>query len=280
MREINASKIRDAVKKLYLNANYFLPKDVLSSLKKASQTEIRKNAKSAFNILVENASIAENEGIPLCQDTGLAIIFAEIGQDVHITGGGFEKAVNDGIRQAVKEGYLRASVVKSPINRINTKDNAPAIIHTEIVPGNKIKLTVLAKGGGAENMSAIKMLKPSDGVEGIKDFVLETVKNAGPNPCPPIVVGVGIGGNFEKSAYLAKKALLRDIGKNNKDKDLAKLERELLQKINKIGIGPCGIGGKTTGLAVNIESLPCHIASLPVAVNIECHSHRHKSLII
>lgn len=280
MREINASKISDTVKQLYIKANYSLPKDVLNALKKASKAETNKRAKKALSILIENASIAGKESIPLCQDTGLAIVFAEIGQDVHIAGGNFQDAVNEGIRQAAKSGYLRASVVKTPLGRINTKDNTPAIIHTELVPGNKIKLTILAKGAGAENTSAIKMLKPSDGIEGIKEFVLETVKNAGPNPCPPIVVGVGAGGNFEKSAYLAKKALLRDIGKNSKEKDIAKLEKELLKEINKSGIGPCGLGGKTTCLAVNIESLPCHIASLPIAVNIECHSHRNKSAVL
>jgi len=280
MRTVNAKQISDTAAKLYAEANFDLSKDVLSSLKAARSKETKKLSKSALDILVKNTAIAKKESIPLCQDTGLAVVFAEIGQDVHVKGTGIREAVDQGIRKAVKQSYLRASVVKSPLDRINTKDDTPAIVHIDIVPGNKIKLTVLAKGGGAENMSALRMLKPSDGTEGIKSFVLETVRKAGPNPCPPIVVGIGIGGNFEMSAFLAKKALLRRIGSKNQDRKTAQLEKEILKEINKLDIGPSGFGGKTTGLAVHIETYPCHIASLPVAVNIECHSHRHRTAVI
>jgi fumarate hydratase subunit alpha len=280
MRTINAKKIRDTVKDLYIQANYDLPHDVEFCILKSSRSEKNPLGKEALNILVENARIAKKEHIPICQDTGLAVVFAEIGQNLKIIGGDFEKSINEGVCQAVKDGLLRASVVKSPINRINTKDNTPAITHTKIVPGNRIRLSVLAKGGGAENMSAISMLKPSDGLDGIKKFVVETVKKAGPNPCPPIVVGIGIGGNFESCALLAKTSLLRPLNKNNPDKTIAKIEKKLLQEINELGIGPSGLGGRATCLAVSIETLPCHIASLPVAVNIECHAHRHKTAVI
>ena len=285
MRQIKAALITKAVEKVFIKINLDLPSDMLSTLKSSLKKETNKTAKAVLSTLLENAAIAKKENIPICQDTGLAVIFAEIGQDVHISGGSFTQAINKGIRNAVKNGYLRASVVKDPVNRINTKDNTPAVIHTQIVPGNKIKLYILAKGGGAENMSALKMLKPSDGIEGIKDLVIETVKKAGPNPCPPIIVGVGIGGNFEKCACLAKKALLRKIRtgadvETHCNASLHNLETDLLNKINKLGIGPSGFGGKTTCLAVNIESLPCHIASLPVAVNIECHAHRHGEVVI
>ena len=280
MRQIKAALITDAVEKLFVKINLDLPSDMLSIIKSSHKKETSKIAKAVLSMLLENAAIAKKENIPICQDTGLAVIFAEIGQDVHVRTGSFVEAVNKGVRMAVKNGFLRASVVKDPLERKNTKDNTPAVIHTQIVPGNKIKLYILAKGGGAENMSALKMLKPSDGVEGIEDFVIETVQKAGPNPCPPIIVGVGIGGNFEKCACLSKKSLLRPVGKSNSDKKTAKLERELLNIINKLGIGPSGFGGKTTCLAVNIESLPCHIASLPVAVNIECHAHRHGEVVL
>ena len=281
MRQIKAALITKAVEKLFIKINLDLPSDMLSALKNSLKKETNKTAKAVLSTLLENAWIAKKENIPICQDTGLAVIFLQIGQEVHVTGGDIRRSVDLGIRQAVKKGYLRASVVRGPLERKNTKDNTPAIIHTEIVPGNKIKLYILAKGGGAENMSALRMLKPSDGIEGIKDFVIETVKKAGPNPCPPIIVGVGIGGNFEKCAYLAKKALLRKIGvKTHCDASLRNLETDLLNMINKLGIGLSGFGGKTTCLAVNIESAPCHIASLPVAVNIECHAHRHKSVVL
>lgn len=280
MRKVKAKKIEQTVEKLYAKANYYLPKDVEQALKSSAKKEMSKIARNVLNVLIENSKIARNESIPICQDTGLAIVFAEIGQDVYVTGGGIKESINNGIKNAVKKSYLRASVVKDPFDRVNTEDNTPAIIHADIVPGSKIKLSVMAKGAGSENMSALKMLKPSDGMSGVIDFVLETVKNAGPNPCPPIVVGIGIGGNFEKSAYLAKHSLLRKLGTKNAQKSIAKLEKTLLEKINKLKIGPSGFGGRTTCLAVNIETLPCHIASLPVAVNIECHAHRHAEAVI
>lgn len=280
MREISADKIRKTVKELYKKINFKLPPDVLKALKTAHKKETNRLAKKALAILVENAAIAKRETIPLCQDTGLAVVFAEIGQDVHISGGDIRETVDQGIREAVKEGYLRASVVNNPLDRVNTKDNTPAIIHIDIVPGSKIKLTVMAKGCGAENMSRHAMLKPSEGLEGVEHFVIETVQKAGANPCPPIIVGVGIGGNYELSAILAKKALTRKIGQMNKDGRMAGWEKELLSKINKLGIGPSGFGGRTTCLAVNIETHPCHIAGLPVAVNIDCHSHRHAQAVI
>jgi fumarate hydratase subunit alpha len=280
MRKVNAKEIERAVEKLYARVNLNLPSDVLNALSKARKKEKSPAAKNVLNILLENAAIARKENIPICQDTGLAVIFVDVGQDVNIAGGNIKEAVNRGVKKAVKNAYLRASVVKAPLNRINTKDNTPAITHIDIVPGNKIKISVMAKGGGSENMSALKMLKPSDGIEGVIDLVVETVKKAGPNPCPPIIVGIGVGGNFEKCAYVAKRSLLRPIGKLNRDKSIAKLEKTLLKKINSLGIGPSGFGGKTTCLAVNIDALPCHIASLPVAVNIECHAHRHAAAVI
>ncbi len=280
MRKVNAKEIERAVEKLYARVNLSLPSDVLKELSKARKKERSSAAKNVLNILLENAAIAKKESIPICQDTGLAVIFIEVGQDVHVSGANIKEAVSRGVKKAVKNAYLRASVVKDPLGRINTKDNTPAITHIDIVPGNKIKISVMAKGGGSENMSALKMLKPSDGIQGVIDFVVDTVKNAGPNPCPPIVVGVGIGGNFEKCAYIAKRSLLRHICKHNPDKDIAKLEKILLKKINSLGIGPSGFGGRTTCLAVNIETLPCHIASMPVAVNIECHAHRHAAAVI
>ncbi len=278
MRTVKASIISDTVSKLYLSCNYILPADVLAGIKKGLRSE-KGLSKKNLEVLCDNAAIAVTDSIPLCQDTGLAIVFLKIGQEVRIEGD-LAAAVNSGVAKAVKEGLLRSSVVKDPFDRKNTGNNTPAIIHTEIVKGSRIEITVLAKGAGAENMSALKMLKPSEGKEGVEEFVLETVKNAGPNPCPPVIVGVGIGGNFETCALLAKKALLRKVGTSSGKKDIAKLEKGLLKKINKLKIGPSGLGGKTTALAVNIETLPCHIASLPVAVNIECHSHRHMSAVI
>ncbi len=280
MRKIKAKKIEQAVEKLYAKANYNLPKDVEQALKRSVKKETSRIAKNVLNVLIENSDIAKNELIPICQDTGLAIVFAEIGQDVCVVGGDLKEAVNNGVKNAVKKAFLRASVVGDPFDRVNTKDNTPAIIHMDIVPGSKIKISVMAKGAGSENMSALKMLKPSDGMPGVIDFVLETVKNAGPNPCPPIVVGIGVGGNFEKCAYLAKRSLLRRLGTKNPKKNIARLEKTLLDRINKLKIGPSGFGGKTTCLAVNIQTLPCHIASLPVAVNIECHAHRHAEAVI
>ncbi len=274
MREINASKVTEAVKRLCIEANYYLNQDIRDRFKEAKEKETFSAAQNILNILTENADIAANNDMPMCQDTGMAVIFVEMGQEVHVDGP-LEDAINEGVRQGYTEGYLRKSVVKDPIHRINTKDNTPAIIHYNIVPGDGFKITVAPKGFGSENMSQLKMLKPSDGIEGVKDFVLKTVKEAGPNPCPPIVVGVGIGGNFEKSAMLAKKALARSTDVRNSDPYYAELEDELLEKINALGIGPQGFGGHTTALAVNVEVYATHIAGLPVAVNINCHATRH-----
>ncbi|MDU2265294.1 fumarate hydratase [Clostridium celatum] len=276
MREIHISEIIEVVKELCIEANYYLSKDINEALSDAKEKETWPLAESILDKLILNSNIAKNEEMPICQDTGMACIFVEIGQDVHVVGGLLEDAINEGVRRGYKDGFLRKSVVKDPLNRVNTKDNTPAIIYYDIVGGNKIKITVAPKGFGSENMSRIKMLKPSDGVNGVKDFVLETVKLAGPNPCPPIVIGVGIGGTFDKAAYLAKKALIRPINKNNDEKFYSDMENELLESINELGIGPQGFGGKTTALGVNIEVYPTHIAGLPVAVNINCHATRHK----
>ena len=268
MREIHISKIIDTVKELCIESNYYLSSDIKSALCEAKENETWPLAENVLEQLVLNFNIAQNEDMPICQDTGMACVFVEIGQEVHIGGGLLEDAINEGVRRGYNEGFLRKSVVKDPIDRINTKDNTPAIIYYDIVKGDKLKITVAPKGFGSENMSRIKMLKPSDGLQGVKDFVIETVKLAGPNPCPPIVIGVGIGGTFDKVAYLAKKALIRPF--------YSDLEKELLDAINKLGIGPQGFGGKTTALGLNIETYPTHIAGLPVAVNINCHATRHK----
>lgn len=276
MREIHISKIIDTVKELCIEANYYLSNDVKRALCNAKENETWPLAENILDQIILNSDIAKNENIPICQDTGMACIFIDIGQDVHIVGGLLDDAINEGVRRGYEEGFLRKSVVKDPINRINTKDNTPAIIYYNMVAGDKIKITVAPKGFGSENMSRIKMLKPSDGLQGVKDFIIETVKLAGPNPCPPIVIGVGIGGTFDKAAYLAKKALIRPLDKRNEDKFYSDLEEELLANINKLGIGPQGFGGKTTALGLNIETYPTHIAGLPVAVNINCHATRHK----
>ena len=276
MREVDVSQIIKAVKELCIEANYYLSKDIKDSLVLAKENEKWPLAQNVLNKLITNSEIAKNDNMPICQDTGMACVFVEIGQDVHIVGGLLEDAINEGVRQGYLEGYLRKSVVKDPIDRVNTKDNTPAIIYYDIVKGDKIKITVAPKGFGSENMSRIKMLKPSDGLQGVKDFIIETVKLAGPNPCPPIVIGVGIGGTFDKAAYLAKKALIRPINTSNKDKFYSDLEKEMLEKVNELGIGPQGFGGKTTALGLNIETYPTHIAGLPVAVNINCHATRHK----
>jgi len=280
MREIHVSQITDCVEKLCMDANYFLNDDIYDSLKSSLNSEKSENGREILEILIKNADIARNERIAICQDTGMAVVFVEIGQDVHITGGNLYEAINEGVRRGYRNGYLRASVVKHPLNRVNTGDNTPAVIYTEIVDGDKIKIDVAPKGFGSENMSALKMLNPSDGIEGVKSFVVKTVSDAGPNPCPPVIVGVGIGGTMEKAALLAKKALLRPVGSVSGDPDIAGLERELLRMINKLGIGPGGLGGNTTALCVNIEIYPTHIAGLPVAVNIGCHATRHASAII
>ncbi|MCD2347481.1 fumarate hydratase [Clostridium guangxiense] len=280
MREISSEKITEVVKRLCIEANYNLPEDIDKSLKKFYENENWTIAKDMLEKIIKNVSIAKNEQVPICQDTGMACVFLEIGQNVHVTGKLIEDAVNEGVRQGYTEGYLRKSVVKDPIYRGNTGDNTPAIVYYDIVKGDEIKITVVPKGFGSENMSKIKMLKPSEGVEGVKDFIIKTVEEAGPNPCPPMVIGVGIGGTFDKAAFLAKKSLMRPIDVNNKNEKYAELEKELLEKINKLGIGPQGFGGNTTALGLNIETYPTHIAGLPVAVNISCHVTRHKSEII
>lgn len=280
MREIQAQQITDVVEKLCIEANQFLPKDIQGAIRRCRACEDWEIAQGVLDKIITNFEIAEQEQVPICQDTGMACVFLEIGQDVHITGGDLREAVDEGVRRGYDKGYLRKSVVKDPVRRGNTGDNTPAMLYTEIVPGEEIKVTVGPKGFGSENMSAIRMFKPSAGIEGIKDFILETVENAGPNPCPPMVVGVGIGGTFDKCALLAKKALMRSTDEPNPDPYYADLEKEMLEKINKLGIGPQGFGGKTTALALNIETLPTHIAGMPCAVNINCHVTRHKTEVI
>lgn len=280
MREVNVALVTDAVKKLSIEANYFLGADIKESLKKSRKEETYELAGQVLDKIILNSEIACKEEMPMCQDTGMACVFLEIGQDVHFVGGNLEEAINEGVRRGYEEGFLRKSVVEDPIRRVNTKDNTPAIIYYDIVDGDKVKITLAPKGFGSENMSRIGMLKPSDGLEGVKNFIIETVKAAGPNPCPPMVVGVGIGGTFDKAAYLAKKALIRPINTSNKDEFYKNLEIELLEKINQLGIGPQGFGGRTTALGLNIETYPTHIAGLPVAVNINCHATRHKETII
>lgn len=278
IRQIKAETVTETVKQLFLDCNYFIGKDIMTALEKARENEKSKVGKSVLTQIIENDKLAAKEEVPLCQDTGMAILFVEYGDKVVIEDGSFEDAVNEGVRQAYKDGYLRKSVVNDPVfDRLNTKDNTPAIIHTRIVKGDKIKITAGGKGFGSENMSAIKMLTPSYGIEGVKKFILDTVRTAGPNPCPPIVVGVGIGGTFERCAQLAKKATFRAIDTHNEDERYAKLEDELLESINKMGFGPAGLGGTTTAIGVNIETSPTHIAGMPVAVNICCHVARHAS---
>ena len=274
MREIDSSLISEVVARLCIDANYHLPPDMKKQIISSSKEESWETASIILDQIIENFNIADENPQPICQDTGLACVFLSIGQDVHIKGN-LEEAVNEGVRKGYSQGYLRKSVVSDPLNRVNTGDNTPAMIYYDICPGDKIKITVAPKGFGSENMSQIKMLKPSDGIDGVKDFVIKVVEDAGPNPCPPIVVGVGIGGTFDKAAYLAKKALMRPVDQRNSEDFYAELEEELLKKINALGIGPQGFGGRTTALAVNIEKFPTHIAGLPVAVNINCHVTRH-----
>ncbi len=280
MRELDVSVVRDTVARLCIEANTHLPEDVKNAIRAFQSREDWPIARGVLDNIVENFHIADAEHVPICQDTGMACVFLEVGQEVHFVGGGLYEAVNEGVRRGYTEGYLRKSVVADPIRRGNTGDNTPAMIHTDIVPGDRVKITVGPKGFGSENMSAIKMLKPSDGLEGVKQFVLSTVEDAGPNPCPPMVVGVGIGGTFEKAAYLAKKALMRPLDVRNPDPYYADLEGELLDRINALGIGPQGFGGLTTALGLNIEVLPTHIAGLPCAVNIGCHATRHASEVL
>ncbi|MEK6645430.1 MAG: fumarate hydratase [Candidatus Firestonebacteria bacterium] len=280
MRKIFAKDITSVVAALCIKSNYEMRSDLQKALKNAFNSEKNKLSKEILSKLLENEQIAYNEKIPMCQDTGMVIVFLELGQDVHICNGNLYDAINDGVRKGYKNGYLRKSVVSDPILRKNTNDNTPAVIYTEIVPGNKLKITVMPKGFGSENKSSVKMLIPSDGVEGIEKFVLETVRNAGPDSCPPYVVGVGIGGTMEKAGFLSKKALLRKLGGFNKLSHIAKLEKKLLKEINKLKIGVQGFGGKITALAVNVEVYPTHIAGLPVAVTLSCHAFRHEEIII
>lgn len=280
MRTIKTDQIVEAVKNLCTTANFELGQPELAAVEKAIETEESPIGVDILKQIAENARIAREEQVPLCQDTGFAIFFVELGQDLRIEGGLLAEAVAEGVRQGYEEGYLRKSILGDPLERLNTGDNTPPIVHTEVVEGDKLKITFDAKGGGSENMSQLKMLKPADGEEGVKDFVVETVRQAGANPCPPIIVGVGIGGNFEMVAKLAKKSLLRPLGSTNPDPKYAAMEAELLERINDLGIGPQGLGGRTTALGVHVTAHPCHIASLPVAVNIECHSHRHKSVVL
>ena len=280
MREIDVKKITETVAKLCINANRHLPQDVRCAIKNCRECEDGEIAKKVLDNIIENFEIADSENVPICQDTGMACVFLEIGQDVHFTGGNLNDAVNEGVRKGYTEGYLRKSVVKDPVRRGNTGDNTPAMIYTEITDGDSVKITVAPKGFGSENMSAIRMFKPSAGLQGIKDFIIETVENAGPNPCPPMVVGVGIGGTFDKAALLAKKALLRPLDSHNDDEFYASLETEMLTKINELGIGPQGFGGRTTAIGLNIETLPTHIAGMPCAININCHVTRHETEVI
>ncbi len=281
MRRIHFNDIVDNIRDMCMDANYNLSADVIAAYEKALETEKSPLGQEVLRQIMQNSEIASKEAMPLCQDTGLAVFFVELGQDVSIAGGLLGDAINEGVRQGYSKGYLRKSVVEEPIfNRRNTSDNTPAIIHTEIVPGENIRIKLDIAGGGCENMASLKMLRPADGIEGVKQFVIDTVRNAGANPCPPVVVGVGIGGDFEKAAIIAKKALLRPVGQPNARMDVAALEEDLLKRINHLGIGPVGLGGTTTAFAVHVELHPCHIASLPVAVNIGCHSSRHKSIVI
>jgi len=275
-REVHVSAITDAVKKLCMEANYDLEPDMLRAFDRALLTERSAAGKQVLQILKDNAEMARTRKMPYCQDTGMVVCFVDVGQDAHVTGGSLTDAINAGVKAGYTEGYLRASIVRSPFDRVNTGDNTPAVIHPEIVPGAQITIKVMAKGGGCENRSKYKMLTPAEGVDGVKDWVLECVRTAGPDACPPLVLGVGIGGTFEKAALLSKKALFREVGSPNPDPTLDALEKELLDRANRLGIGPQGYGGDTTAFAVHLLSYPCHITSLPVAVTIECHAHRHK----
>lgn len=280
MREVNVSIITDNIKEMCIEANHFLTDDMKNVFENAVKNEESALGKQVLGQLEENLKVAREDMIPICQDTGMAVVFINVGQDVHLTGGDITDAINEGVRRGYVDGYLRKSVVKDPIYRENTKDNTPAVIHFNIVPGDKVDITVAPKGFGSENMSRVFMLKPADGIEGVKEAILTAVKDAGPNACPPMVVGVGIGGTFEKCAYLAKKALTRDLNEESPVEYVRDLEKEMLEKINKLGIGPGGLGGTQTALAINIETYPTHIAGLPVAVNICCHVNRHSHRVI
>lgn len=275
IREIDVQELTDTIKEMCIQANHYLSPDMDHAMKQAAETEESELGKKILNQLQENLQIADKEMIPICQDTGMAVLFVEIGQDVHFTGGDFTEAVNEGVRRGYVDGFLRKSVVKDPLIRENTKDNTPAVIHTSIVPGNQVKITFAPKGFGSENMSRVFMLKPADGIEGVKNAILTAVRDAGPNACPPMVVGVGVGGTFEKCALMAKQALTRNVDQHSEIPYVCDLEKEMLEKINRLGIGPGGLGGTTTALAVNINTYPTHIAGLPVAINICCHVNRH-----
>lgn len=277
MREIHTDQITSTVAQLCIESNYYLGQDVLDALRTAREAEVSPVGREVLDQILENARIADEEQMPLCQDCGLTVVFVELGQDAHVVGGDLNAAIAEGVRQGYQDGYLRKSMVERPFSaRINTKDNTPPVIHTTIVPGEQLRLIVAPKGGGSENMSQLGMLKPADGRDGVISFVVDSVRKAGANPCPPIIVGVGVGGSAEKTVWLAKHALLREVGQPNPDPELADLEAEILDRVNRIGIGPQGFGGLTTALAVHAETFPCHIASMPVAVNIQCHSARHK----
>ena len=279
MRNIEAARVTEVVRRLCIEANCHLTKDLKDCIVECRKNETFPVAQGILDQIIENYGIADENNVPVCQDTGMACVFIDVGQDVHVEGN-LEEAIHEGVRQGYKDGYLRKSVVRDPLDRVNTGDNTPAMIYYNIVPGEQIKITVAPKGFGSENMSQIKMLKPSDGLQGVKDFVVKVVEDAGPNPCPPMVVGVGVGGTFDKAAFMAKKALTRPVDSHNEDPFYAALEDELLEKINALGVGPQGFGGRTTALAVNIEKCPTHIAGLPVAVNINCHVTRHQSEVI
>jgi fumarate hydratase subunit alpha len=276
VRDVHVSAIVDAVKKLCIGANLELEPDMLRAFDRALTTERSPAGRQVLQILKDNAQMARTRRIPYCQDTGFVVCFVELGQDVHVTGGGLYDAINEGVRRGYQEGYLRASIVRSPLDRVNTGDNTPAVIHVDVVPGAEFRLAIMAKGGGCENRSKYTMLTPAAGLDGVKDFIIECVRTAGPDACPPLVLGVGVGGTLEKAAILSKRALFREVGSANPDPTLDALERELLARANRLGIGPQGYGGDTTSLGIHIQTYPCHITSLPVAVTIECHAHRHK----
>jgi fumarate hydratase subunit alpha len=281
VREIHTDQITETVARLCIESNYYLGEDVLTALRTYRERETSPVGREVLDQILENADIARDEQMPLCQDCGLTVIFVELGQDAHVIGGDLNEAITEGVRQGYKDGYLRKSMVQQPFSaRVNTKDNSPPVIHTTIVPGDELKITIAPKGGGSENMSQLAMLKPADGREGVVNFVVESVRKAGANPCPPIIVGVGVGGSAEKAMWLAKHSLLREVGQPSPDAETAELEADILERVNRIGIGPQGLGGLTTALAVNVETFPCHIASMPVAVNIQCHSARHKEAVL
>ena len=281
MREVNTERITREVARLCIEASYYLSEDVLDALRTAREQEVSPVGQAVLDQVLQNAEIAASGELPLCQDTGLTVVFIELGQDVHVVSGDLYEAINEGVRQGYREGYLRKSVVDKPFSaRVNTKDNTPAVIHTDIVPGDKLKVTVCPKGGGSENMSYLKMFSPAAGRQGIVDWVVECVENSGANPCPPVIVGVGIGGTIDQTTLIAKKSLLRPVGAPNPDPEVAELEADILERVNRLGIGPQGLGGRTTALAVHVETFPCHIASMPAAINIQCHSARHKEAVL